>query len=337
MTDLSTSFMGIPLKNPVIVGASNLCSDLRNLRKMEEAGAAAIVYKTLFEEQIELENYEFSQIIEPYNERHAEMLRIFPGLEHSGAEEHVIELEKAVKALHIPVFASLNAINPETWPQWAQRLAHTGIAGLELNFYHVPIKFEDTSKEIIDTQLRAIEEVKKAVNIPVAVKISPYYTNPLGNMRRMAESGANGMVFFNRFFHTDIDIKDEKHITPYNLSPENDYRLTLRFAGLLYGNLNASLCASRGIYQADEVIKMLLAGADCVQVVSTLYKNGINHISNLVDGLNDWMNSKGYRSINDFKGKLSLKNTKDPFVYKRAQYIDYLMKSPSDFQNLALR
>ncbi len=337
MTDLSTSFMGIPLKNPVIVGASNLCSDLGNLRKMEEAGAAAIVYKTLFEEQVELENYEFSQIIEPYNERHAEMLRIFPNLEEAGAEAYVVELEKAVRTVNIPVFASLNAVNSETWPQWAQRLAQTGIAGLELNFYHVPLKFEDTSREIIDKQLQTIEAVKKTVNIPLAVKISPYYTNPLGNMRRMAESGANGLVFFNRFFHTDIDIKEEKHITPYNLSPEGDYRLTLRFAGLLYGNLNASLCASRGIYKADEVIKMLLAGADCVQVVSTLYKNGIHHISHLLDGLNNWMQSKGYIQIDDFKGKLSLKNTKDPFVYKRAQYIDYLMKSPEAFRNIALR
>ncbi|MGC8865870.1 MAG: dihydroorotate dehydrogenase-like protein [Bacteroidales bacterium] len=337
MTDLSTSFMGISLKNPVIAGASNLCTDVRNLRKLEEEGAAAIVYKTLFEEQIELENYEFSQIIEPYNERHAEMLRIFPNLENSGAEEHVAELEKAVKAVNIPVFASLNAVNAQTWPEWAHRLAQTGIAGLELNFYHVPLKFEDTSREIIDAQLKAIEDVKRAVNIPVAVKLSPYYTNPLGNMRRMAESGANGLVFFNRFFHTDIDINVEKHITPYNLSPEGDYRLTLRFAGLLYGNLNASLCASRGIYQPEEVIKMLLAGADCVQVVSTLYKNGINHIAHLVDGLRLWMESKGYQKIDDFKGKLSLKNTRDPFVYRRAQYIDYLMKSSQAFRDIALR
>ncbi len=337
MTDLSTHFMGIPLKNPIIAGASNLCSDIRNLKKMEDAGVAAIVFKTLFEEQIELENYEFSQIIEPYSERHAEMLRIFPHLELSGAEAYVIELEKAVKSVSIPVFASLNAVNPKTWPEWAERLAQTGVAGLELNFYHVPQKFGDTSKEIIDTQLQTIEEVKKAIHIPVAVKVSPFYTNPLGNLRRMAESGANGMVFFNRFFHTDIDIQEEKHITPYNLSPEGDYRLTLRFAGLLYGNLNASLCASRGIYNAQEVIKMLLAGADCVQVVSTLYKNGINHITSLINGVSDWMNSKGYTKIEDFKGKLSLKNTRDPFVYKRAQYIDYLMKSSTVFQNIALR
>jgi dihydroorotate dehydrogenase (fumarate) len=337
MINLETRFMGIALKNPIIVGASNLCIDTANLKKMEEAGAAAIVFKSLFEEQVQLENYEMSKVMEGYNERHAEMLRLFPGLDHDGPGEYLMMLEKAVRSVNIPVFASLNAVNPETWPDWAEKLSRTGIAGLELNFYFIPLDFNATSREIIDTQLAAIESVKQKVNIPLSVKLSPYYTNPLGNIRRMAESGANGFVLFNRFFQPDIDVETEKHITPYNLSNQDDFRLALRFAGLLHGRIHAGICASGGIYSGRDAIKLILAGADCVQVVSALYKNGIGHIAQMLAEIESWMQQKGYASLNTFKGKLSHKNTNDPFIYKRAQYVDYLLKSEQIFEAYPLR
>lgn len=337
MINLETRFMGIALKNPIVVGASNLCIAPDNLKKMEDAGAAAIVFKSLFEEQVQLENYEMSNVMEGYNERHAEMLRLFPGLDHDGPGEYLMMLEKAVSAVNIPVFASLNAVNPETWPAWAEKLVQTGIAGLELNFYFIPLEFNASGRDVIDSQLAAIESVKQKVNIPLSVKLSPYYTNPLGTMRRMAESGANGFVLFNRFFQPDIDTEAEKHITPYNLSNHDDFRLALRFAGLLHGRIHAGICASGGIYTGNDAVKLLLAGADCAQVVSSLYKNGIGHISQIISDIESWMQQKGYASVNEFKGKLSHKNTRDPFVYKRAQYVDYLLKSEQIFDNYPLR
>ena len=331
MTDLKTSYMGIELKNPIIVGACNLSADIAHLKKMEEAGAAAIVYKSLFEEQIHLENLEMENHMEGFNERNAEMLKLFPDLADAGPREFLYNLEKAVKAVNIPVFASLNAVYDETWAQWAPEIAKTGVAGIELNFYTVPQNFNATTREIIDGQLAVLEQVIQSVNIPVSVKLSPYYTNPLGIMRRMDEKGVNGFVLFNRFFQPDIDIEREQHFFPYNLSNEDDYRLALRFAGLLYGNVNASDCSSMGIYHGKDVVKMILAGADSVQVVSTLYKNGINHIGTMLKDIENWMKSKNYKTLDDFRGKLSRKTLHDPFTYKRAQYVDILMKSNNFF------
>lgn len=327
MNKLQTAYMGVELKNPIIAGSSNLNTDLGNLKKIEEAGAAAIVYKSLFEEQIHIENLQMDDGLEAYNDRFAEMHRIFPNMEHAGPAQFLMDLEKAVKTVKIPVFGSLNAAYPETWAEWAPRLEKTGIAGIELNFYAIPREFETSTRDIIDQQITALESVLKVVKIPVAVKISHNYTNPLGFMKRLVDSGASGLVLFNRLFHPDIDIATEKHHYPYNLSSPDDNRLPLRFSGLLYNRLNASICASTGIYDGKDVIKMLLAGADTVQVVSTLYKNGIEHISTLIKDLDAWMTDKNYQNIDEFRGKLSYHKTNDPFIYKRAQYVDILMKS----------
>lgn len=331
MINLATTYMGIQLKNPLIVGACNLSTDINHLKKLEAAGAAAIVYKSLFEEQIHLENLEMETQMEGFNERNAEMLSLFPDLEHAGPREFLFNLEKAVKAVSIPVFASLNAVYDETWADWAPQIAKTGVAGLELNFYAIPQDFSASTRDIIDGQMAILEKVKKSVNIPVAVKLSPYYTNPLGAIKRMDEAGADAFVLFNRFFQPDIDIEREQHAFPYNLSNEDDNRLPLRFAGLLHGNVKASICSSMGIFHGKDVIKMILAGADSVQVVSTLYKNGLNHLTTMLKDMEDWMQAKGYNSLDDFRGKLSRKALRDPFTYKRAQYVDILMKSNKIF------
>ncbi len=337
MSDLRTHYMGIELKNPIIVGASNLVLDEHHLKQMEEAGAAAVVYKSLFEEQVQLENLALSEALEEYSERHAEMTTLFPDIEHAGPKEFLMHLRNARKVLSIPLFASLNAVYQETWVEYAEQLAETGVDGLELNFYSVPQDFNKSETVITDEQIAIVKEVKKAVSIPVAVKLSPFYTNPLYLVKKMDEAGVNGFILFNRLFQPDIDIDLEENYFPYNLSHPQDSRVALRFAGLLYGNVNASICANTGILTGEDVITMLLAGADCVQVVSTIYKNGFGQIGNILKSLEEWMQQKEYETIEQFQGKLSRKNMKDPFAYKRAQYIDILMKSEEIFKLYPMR
>lgn len=331
--NLSTKYLGLSLKNPIIVGASNLVTDIEMLKKMEAAGASAIVYKSLFEEQIHLENLELHQQMTEYNERNAEMISLFQeDLYAAGPEEFLFKFAEAKKALSIPLIASLNCVYDETWYTYAKKLEEAGADALEVNFYAVPTEFDVEGRGIINEELDIIEGIKKHVSIPVSVKLSPFYTNPLYTIAEMDRRGADGFVLFNRLFQPDINIDTEKHHFPYNLSHEQDSRLAIRFAGLLYNNVNASVCASMGIFTGADVVKMLLAGADAVQVVSAIYKHGPKQITRMLEEIEAWMTIKQYDSIEDFKGKLSAKNTTDPYTYRRAQYVDILMKSEEIFK-----
>lgn len=327
MANLSTKYLGIDLKNPIIVGASNMVSDLDNLKKMEEAGAAAVVYKSLFEEQIQLENLQLGEALDEYNERHAEMITLFPGIKHAGPEEFLMKLRQAKESVNIPMFASINGLYKETWLQYAKLIEETGVDGIELNFYRVPHNLDKAGIAYINRQIDVLESVRKNISIPISVKMGPFYANPLNVISKLDESGADGFVLFNRLFQPDIDIDTETHIIPINLSYPGDYKMPLRYTGMLYNRINSSICASTGIYTGSDVVKMILAGADCVQVVSTIYKNKIEYISTILSDIENWMDKKRYRSIPEFQGKLSRKNTKDPWTYKRAQYIDILMRS----------
>lgn len=332
MADLSTTYMGIKLKNPLILGASNLVTKPDAIKQIEEAGIGAIVYRSLFEEQIQLENLQLDEELSEYENRNAEMTRLFPDLEHAGPEEHLYQLEKLKKSVSVPVFASLNAIYEPTWVDYAKKLEKTGVDGLELNLFAVPGYFEVPGQTIEDKQVQIVKAVKQAVNIPVSVKISLYYTNPLNFIKKIDEAGADAYVLFNRFFQPDIDVENEEYHYPWELSNPKDRMLALRFAGLLYGNLDGSICASRGIYEAKDVIRMILAGADAVQMVSTVYKNKFLVITEILEGINRWMDDKGYQSLDDFRGKLSRKSMNDPYTYQRAQYIEILMKSEEIFK-----
>jgi dihydroorotate dehydrogenase (fumarate) len=308
------------------------------LKKLEEAGASAIVYKSLFEEQIHLENLEIHQQMTDYNERNAEMTSLFPhDLYEAGPEEFISNFAEARKAVSIPLIASLNAVYDETWVEYAQKLEAAGADALELNFYAVPTEFDVDGRGIMNEELDIIEVVKKAVKIPVSVKLSAFYTNPLYTIAEMDKKGADGFVLFNRLFQPDINIETESHHFPYNLSSEQDNRLALRFSGLLYDQIKGSVCASQGIFTGADVIKMILAGADAVQVVSTLYKNGPKQITKILQEIEAWMATRQYESLDDFRGKLSRAKLKDPFTYKRAQYVDILMKSGEIFKKYPMR
>jgi dihydroorotate dehydrogenase (fumarate) len=332
MVDLKTKYLGLDLKNPVILGASNLVTKIDNLKRAEEAGAAAIVYKSLFEEQIQLESAQFDDQLEEYNERNAEMIKLFPSIEHAGTEEHLVNLRKVKETLGIPVIASLNAIYTESWIDYAQQLEQTGVDALEFNFFYIPRDTQTDGRDVNTQQLEIIKAVKPKVKLPISIKVSPFYANPLNVVSQMDKLGVDGFVLFNRLFQPDIDIQKEQHFSPFNLSSPEDNKLSLRFAGMLYGTISASICANTGVFSGADVVKMILAGADCVQVVSTVYKNKIEYISTILKDLQTWMESKNYKNLAAFRGKLSQKNTNDPFVYKRAQYIDLLLKSDQIFK-----
>lgn len=327
MADLRIRYMGLDLKNPIIIGASNIVTDIDNLKRIEKAGAAAIVYKSLFEEQIQLENLELYERKTEYSDRNAEMISLYPESISGTSDimDHLEALKTAKESVTIPVIASINANAGETWVDYARKIEETGVDGLELNFYSVPEETGNGYKDIEENQEKILTKIKSAVKIPVSVKLSSFHTNPLKHIADLEKAGADAFVLFNRMFQPDIDIHTEEHLFPYSLSNSEDNRLPLRFAGLLYGNTNASICTNTGIMNGSDVIKMLLAGADCVQIVSTVYLNQIEVITTMLKDVEKWMNSKGYKTINSFKGKLSRKNSINKLPYHRAQYMDFMM------------
>ena len=336
--DLKTKYLGLELKNPIIVGASNLVTDIDMLKKLEEAGAAAIVYKSLFEEQIQLENLEMGELLTEYENRFGESTSMFHSdLYKAGPDEFLMIFKEAKKALSIPLIASLNAVNDDTWYEYAKKLEEAGADAIELNFYNNPREFDMEGRAILMEELDVLEGVKKVVNIPVSVKLSPLYTNPLYVFKEMDRKNVDGFVLFNKLFQPDINIETEEMIFPYNLSSEHESRLPLRYTGLLYDNVNADICSNRGIFSGEDVIKMILAGANVVQVVSTIYKHGPQQITKMLDDMEIWMANREYSNLEEFRGNMSKKNIKDPFAYRRAQYVDILMKSGEIFKKYPMQ
>jgi dihydroorotate dehydrogenase (fumarate) len=326
MVNLKTTFMGLELKNPLVLGACNLTLDLDTARRVEDAGASAIVFKSLFEEQINLERIQMDEELNEYNDRHAEMINIFPNVEHAGPAEHLEKLSRLKKSLHIPIIGSLNCVNHSTWVEYATLMAATGIDALELNFYENPRDENVTADEIENEQIETLREIKAVVNIPISVKLSQFYTNPLNIIHRMDGVGVDGFVLFNRLFQPDIDLDKQGLYSPFNLSQHGDYRLALRYAGLLYQKIKGDICSNTGIHTAEDVARLILAGANAVQIVSAVYKNKIPYILKMLVDLQEWMEKNHYATLIDFRGKAAKVNSKDPFAYRRAQYVDMLMK-----------
>jgi dihydroorotate dehydrogenase (fumarate) len=265
------------------------------------------------------------------------MVTLFPNIEHAGPQEYLHNLQKAREVVSIPFIASLNAVFKESWVEYAGLIEQTGVDGLELNFYNVPKDPDITGSAIEKQQLEILREVKKVVKIPVSVKLSFSYTSPLHFINELDKAGVDGVVLFNRFYQPDIDLGKLEHISEHNLSTSAENQIPMRFAGLLYSHLAAGICCSSGIHEGTDVIKMILSGADCVQVVSTIYMNKIHHITKMLNDIQNWMSQQGYKTLSDFKGRLARKNVQDPFVYQRAQYIDLLLKSGELFKKYTIR
>jgi dihydroorotate dehydrogenase (fumarate) len=330
MADLQTRYLGLTLKNPIVAGASDLTANLDSIKRIEEAGAGAIVLKSLFEEQIQLERFKLAEDLARGEALNAEMTTIFPKLQHAGPKEHLLWVRKAKAAVKVPVIASLNCVNRATWVEYAKALADEGVDALELNFFATPRDAEVSGARVEEEQLEVVRAVKAAVRAPLAVKLSVFYANPLNFIARLDREGVAGVVLFNRFFQPDIDPETESIGMPFNFSAPADSRLPLRFAGLLHGSIGADVCASTGIMSGTDVARMLLAGAAAVQVVTALYRNKVSCIAKMTADLGAWMDRRGHGKIADVLGTLSAKNAKDSWAYTRAQYAKMLL-SPKQF------
>ena len=330
MAELKTTYLGLNIDNPIIAGASALTSNMQTIRRIAEAGAGALVIASLFEEQVQFSQYQLEEDLQRNDNLYAEMTSMFPNVVQAGPQEHIMWVKRAKEAVDIPVIASLNAVNRETWVEYAQVLEGTGVDGLELNFYSLPLDFNINAQDVEDELLRTFQDVRSAVKLPLSLKLSSYYTSPLQFIKRLDDAGADGFVLFNRLFHPKINIEKESNDLSFNLSSPNDHRLALRFTGLLHGEISSDICANTGIHNAGHVIEMIMAGASAVQVVSTLFRNKIEYLQTMKEELATWMDDKGYNEVDAFKGKMSKKNNPDPWAYTRAKYVKVL-RSPGQY------
>jgi dihydroorotate dehydrogenase (fumarate) len=321
--DLRTTYMGLPLKHPVVASASPLSEKLDNIKRMEDAGAAAVVMFSLFEEQIKRENAAIEHLITAGTNSFAESLSYFPDFEdyETGPEEYLKLLHQATEAVDIPVIGSLNGITNEGWVDTARMMQEAGASGIELNIYYIPANLYNTGREVEQRYLDILKAVKGSVSIPVALKLSPFFS-AMGNMARLFdEAGADALVLFNRFYQPDFDLDKLDVKVNLELSTASEIRLPLLWIAVLYGRINASLAATRGVHSPIEVIKYLMAGADAVMTTSALLRHGIDFLTTLVDGLRTWMEDREYESVQQMKGSMSQINCLDPGAFERANYI----------------
>ena len=327
MAELSTTYLGLTLRNPFIVGASGYTANVDRIRELEQAGAGALVTASLFEEQIQYESYRLEEDLSRFNNLSQEVVDVFPQLKHAGAKEHLMWVRRTKEAVRIPVIASLNAVNRDTWVRYAQELQDSGADALELNFYATPSDAQSGAADIEKEQLAIIRAVVKKVKVPVSVKLSPFYTNPLHFLKALDQEGVRGFVLFNRLFQPDLDAEREANRYNHSLSAEGEHLAALRFTALAYGNLEGDLCASGGIFTAVDAAKLLLAGAACLQVVSALYRNKIAYLGTMVRELDAWLQARGYRDLDACRGRLSASKNSDPGFYRRAQYVKNLLRA----------
>ena len=325
MTDLKTTYMGIQLESPVVVAASSISSYTDRIEMAEKAGAGALVIRSLFEEQIMMEAQRMEDELAVGSEVFSEALTYFPAIKHGDADEHLMWVEKARKAVKMPLIASLNAVTPGVWTEYARRLEDTGVDGLELNVYAVATDQKKTSAEIEKELYEIVEAVLSEVSIPVSVKLSSFYTSPLNVVQELVTRGAKGVVLFNRFLQPDIDPLTESLKSEMVLSSPEEMKVPMRYIALLYGRIECDLAITSGVHSGLDVAKALLAGASIVQTASALLKNGIPYLSTMLRELEGWMEERDYKSLDDFRGRLSQREAEDPFAFERAQYVKLLM------------
>lgn len=322
MADIGTTLMGLKLSSPVIVGASTFSRKTDNITKAEDAGAGALVIHSLFQEQIELEREELDEALTAGAESFAEALTYFPHMEHAGAREHIMWVEQARKRVGFPLIGSLNASSMGDWVGYAKQLQEAGCDALELNLYSIETDPAETCGEIEERALEIISTVKELVAIPISVKLSPFYTSIANFVSKAVDAGADAVVLFNRFYQPYIDPDTEKLDVKVDLSRSEDARLPLRWIALLSDRIQADFVANTGIHTGADVVSQLLAGAKAAQCVSALYLHGLDYIGEMNREISDWMDAKGYRSIDDFRGKLSKRSIEgDPRAFERAQYV----------------
>lgn len=321
--DISTTYLGMKLKNPIVPAASSLSRDLSKLKAMEDAGASAVVLESLFEEQLEGDAASIDHYLTYGSESYAEATSYFPVLGDfdKGPEEYLEHIRKAKKSLSIPVIASLNGVSRGGWMRYARKMEEAGADAIELNVYFIPTDPNMPGGEVEAMYVEALRAAKEAVKIPVAIKVGPYFSNMANMARRLDQSGADGLVLFNRFYQPDIDLEEMEVVPHLQFSSSVAMLLGLRWVAILHGKVNADLAATNGVHTHEDVLKMLMAGAAVTQMAAALYKRGIGHITTVLADMKAWMEEHEYESVAQMRGSLSQKNCPSPSAFERANYM----------------
>ena len=323
---LSTNYLGLHLKNPVMPGASPLVDNLDNARRLEDAGAAAIVMHSLFEEQITNDQIAEFAHTENSAESFAEAVSYFPQQEDYalGPDRYLNQISRIKQSVDIPVIGSLNGVTMGGWIDYAHLIEQAGADALELNVYYIATDPDEPGTAVEKRTLDILTTVRQTVGIPVAVKLSPFFSSPGHFAKQLDALGAAGVILFNRFYQPDIDIEELEATHRLELSNSTELRLRLRWAAILHGHLQGSICVGGGVHTVEDIIKAIMCGADVVQVVSCLLKYGPFHINTLINALELWMEDHEYESIDQMRGSMSLRHCPDPSVFERANYLRVL-------------
>lgn len=331
--DLSTTYMGMKLKNPIVPSASPLSKHIDKVRELEDCGASAIVVYSLFEEQIAHDANELEHYMSYGSESYAEALSYFPSVEeyNLGPDEYLKHITDLKNAVQIPVIGSLNGVSTGGWLRYAKLIEEAGADALELNVYYIPTNPEMEAAEVEGIYIKDLVEIKNSIKIPVAMKLSPFFSSMANMACKLDKAGADGLVLFNRFYQPDLDLENLEVVPNLELSTRRSMRLPLRWIALLYGKVNASLAATSGIHTFEDALKMIMAGADITCMCSELLKHGTVRVSEVLSEISAWMEEKEYESIEQMKGSMSQKSVADPSAFERANY----MKALNSYKLLA--
>jgi dihydroorotate dehydrogenase (fumarate) len=326
VVDLSTKYLGIDLKNPLVASASPLSEDIEKIKQMEEKGIAAVVLHSLFEEQVMLQEKELNYSLTLGTESFAEALSYLPDVNHYrfAPDEYVKYISKVKEAVKIPVIGSINGISNSGWIRYGKKIEEAGADALELNIYYLPTQTSDSCQEIEQIYLDLIKILRQNITIPIAVKLSPYFNSIPGMADKLAEEGADGLVLFNRFYQPDMDLMDMSVVSNLELSRSSELRLRLRWVAILYQKVKADLAITGGIHTTEDIIKGILAGANVTMTTSALLEKGIPYIDELIQGTEEWLRRNQYNSINEIRGLLSQQNVKETDAFERANYMKVL-------------
>jgi len=323
MPDLTTTYLGLRLKNPLVASASPLSKKVKLVQQLEEAGAAAVVLYSLFEEQITHESRALDHYLTHGTESYAEALSYFPDLDRYNLEpesylEHVQRVKRAVA---IPVIGSLNGVSPGGWVEYAHKIEQAGADALELNLYYLPTDVSLSSAELEEIYLTLVRDIRRQVHIPIAVKLSPFFTALPYMARRLVQAGADGLVLFNRFYQPDFDLETLEVVPNLTLSSSHDLRLPLRWIALLYGRIEADFALTSGVHTAEDVLKAMMAGANVAMLTSELLAHGIWRLRDILDDMRTWMDAHEYESITQMRGSMSQQAVAEPAAFERANYM----------------
>jgi dihydroorotate dehydrogenase (fumarate) len=340
MIDLTTTYLGLKLRNPLVVSASPLCEELDNLVAMEEAGASAIVLHSLFEEQLSLESQDLTRNLYRGTESFPEALSYFPDMAdyNLGPDGYLEHIRQAKGAVKIPVIASLNGTSQGGWVRYAKEIEEAGADALELNIYSVPSHPDLTGLQVEHSYYELVRRVKSQIRIPLAVKLGPYFTALANLAQQLSSVGADGLVLFNRFYQPDFDLENLEVVSSLTLSTPHELLLRLHWVAILHGAVRADLAVTGGIHSALDVLKAMMAGARVAMMTSALLKHGIKHLGCVRDQLIEWMEEHDYESIRQMQGSMSYRAVTDPAPFERANYMkvlrSYALRTPAGVERL---